>query len=891
MSLWSRIANVFRGDRLIREIDEEFEAHLAEALEHGRDPEEARRALGGMLRQREESRDIRVVPWLDALRADVAYGWRQLGRRKVTSAAAILSLGLAIGACTAAFRLIDALLLRPLPVAHSARLYVLTRQDADPDDEPRRSDAWEYPLFRAMRQAATGRAELVAVSYSERVDLTYGSNEEMEKASRQFVSGSMFGSLGLRPALGRLLTEDDDRQPGAHSYAVLSHEYWATRFGRDSNLVGRTFRTGNDLYEIVGVADAGFTGTEPGTRTDIFVPAMMHPGVGRADWSWLRTFVLVEPGERVDALHGVLHAAFRAFREDMAARFAGRSAAAIDRYVRAQLFIEPAAAGVSARQMEYRLPLLTLGAVVALVLLMTCANVANLLTAHAAARSREMALRLSIGAGRWRLVQLVLMEGAWLSGLAAALGAMFAWWSAPAIVDMVSLPDNPVQLWLPADWRVLAFGAALTLGVTGLVGVIPALRASAIRPASALKGGEDSHRRRRATHALMTLQVAICVLVHFLSGAFVATFERLSNQDAGFLSERLLAVDVIAPRAHPEYWDQVANHLATLPGIDKVAMASWALLSGRTWTPFIALDGVPQEIVPSFLTVSPGWADVLQIPFVDGRDFRAADTYPGVAVVNEQFARTYFGGRNPIGEWFEEIPSRGDALPKEAAGTRFRVQIVGLVRDARYESLRSPVPPTAYVPFRSVDASGTLEPIGWGTLLVRTSEESPLVLGPTIRREVSRVRPGFRVSSLRSQSALNEAHTVRERLMATLALFFAGLASWLAGIGLWAVLHYGVQQRRRELAIRLALGSPALGVVRQVTGQTLLVVLIGIAVGMTLSLASQRYVEALLFGVQPNDPAMLATPGVGALIVALLAALPAIVSALRTDPVTLLRAE
>src|SRR5450432_1641954 len=239
MSMWSRMANVFRGDGLSREIDEEMQSHIAEAIEEGRDPAEARRAFGCALRARDASRDVRLVAWLDSLRADTVFGWRQLMKKKVTSAAAVLSLGLAIGACTSAFRLIDALLLRPLPVTEPERLYALSREGTDFDGQVRRGYAWAYPSFRLMRAAVKDQAELLAVSYAERMDVTYKSDQEMEKAYLQYVSGWMFGQFGLRPALGRLFTENDDLQPGAHPYAVLSYDYWKRRFARDAKLVGR----------------------------------------------------------------------------------------------------------------------------------------------------------------------------------------------------------------------------------------------------------------------------------------------------------------------------------------------------------------------------------------------------------------------------------------------------------------------------------------------------------------------------------------------------------------------------------------------------------------------------------------------------------------------------
>ena len=566
MSLWSRIANVLRSDPLTREIDEELASHIEEAIERGRDRAEARRTFGSTLRQREESRDIRLIPWLDSLRADAIFGWRQLMKRKVTSAAAILSLALAIGACTAAFRLIDAVLLRPLPVAEPYRLYGLFRQSFDFNGKRRIDDSYEYPLFRQMRAAVKGQAELIAVSYASRADLTYGSDLETEKAYVQNVSGWMFASFGLRPAVGRLLTANDDVTPGAHPYAVLSYDYWRRRFGQDPRVIGRTFRADGGIFEIVGVGPEAFTGTEPGTVTDIFIPMMMHAGVTHADWSWFRTLVRLKEGVAAELVRERLRATFRAVSEERAKGFVGMPKRYIDRFFHQTLLLEPAAAGISNMQKDYSRALAALGVLVALVLLIACANVANLMTAQAAARAREMALRVAIGAGRWRLAQLVLVESGILAFLSAAMGGLFAWWSAPFVVSRINPSDNPARLTLPADWRLVGFGLALTLGVMLLFGLTPALRASAVKPASALKGGEDPHSRRRLMHALIATQVAFCFLVLFVAGLFAVTLNRLSNQPTGFSAERVVNLDALSPRMQPmALWDQVVQTFLLVP--------------------------------------------------------------------------------------------------------------------------------------------------------------------------------------------------------------------------------------------------------------------------------------------------------------------------------------
>jgi predicted permease len=878
MSLWSRITNVFRGDGPSREIDEELQSHIAEALEHGRDPAEASRAFGSPLRHRERSRDVRLIVWLDSLRADAVFGWRQLVKRKVTSAAAILSLGLGIGAGVSAFRLIDALLLRPLPVANPERLYDVYRNEIGFDGKPGTFDGWAYPAFRQMRAAVKNQAELIAISYAERTDLTYRSDQEMEKAYIQYVSGWMFGTFGLQPSLGRLFTENDDLEPGAHPYAVLSHDYWTRRFGEDPKIVGRTFRLGERVYEIVGVAAGPFTGTEPGTMIDIFLPAMMHRSVTRSDSTWHRTLAVVKPGVPIEPIRQRLNAIALAFEQERAKGFTNMSKQSIENYLHKTVMLEPASSGVSGTQEDNRRSLAALGVLVGLVLLIACANVANLMTAQATARAREMALRVSLGAWRSRLTQLVLVESAMLAFFASISGAIFAWWSAPFVVRIINPPDNPVRLLLPADWRVLGFGLALTLAVTLLFGLIPALRVSAIQPVNALKGGDDPHSRRRVMHALIALQVAFCFLVLFVAGLFVQTFDRLSRQSTGFSAERILTLDTIAqPAQPPVLWDQVAQQLRTVPGVEAVALAGAPLLGGNAQNNSISINGgPPSDDLTYFLDVSPGWIETMKISLIGGRDFRSSDANPGAAIVNETFVKRFFPAENPIGRAFDETGDGGDRTPH---------QIVGLVRDVRYRGMREPIPPVAYLPFQSTNAKGQ------ATFIVRSTGSNPLALARSLRQEVPRARPGFRVSNIRTQKEINESLTVRERLLAMLALFFAIVALLLAGVGLYGVLDYSVLQRRREIGIRVAIGAQAGDIARRVTAEVFSMVLLGAIAGLGLGMASVRYLEDLLYQVKATDLGILALPSVTIIAAALLAALPAVIRAVRIDPVTMLRTE
>jgi predicted permease len=884
--MWKRIVNAFRGERVNRELDEEMEAHIEEAMARGRDANEARRAFGSQMRLREESRDFRVIGWLDSLRADAIFGWRQLKKAKMTSAAAILSLALGIGACTAAFRLIDALLLRPLPVANAERLHVVAFEGTGPMGKMT-YDSCSYPMFRQMREDVKEQAELIGASYVDRMDLTYGSDAQMEKEYAQFVSGWMFNAFGIRPAAGRLFSADDDTEPGAHPYAVLSHDYWKRRFGGDPKVVGRTVRIGETVYRIIGVAEGPFTGTETGTVTGIFLPMAMKNPQTLGSWNnfWMRTYILPKPGVTVRPVEEQLRATFHAIQQERAKTLARLTPQQKELFFKEKVFVDDAAAGRSNLQRDYRRPLEILAGLVGLVMLIVCANVANLMTAQAAARAREMALRVSIGAGRWRLAQLVLVESAMRALLAAILGGMLAAWAAPYVVGMINPPDDPARLALPGDWRVFAFVAALSLGVTVLFGAAPALRASAVKPAAALKGGNNPQSKGRLMHGLVAVQVAFCFLVLFVAGLFVTTFERLTHQPTGFSSEGILNLETVARQPQqPAFWDQAAEHLRQLPGVESVAMTTWPLMSGESAVAEVSVDGAPpSDVLSDVLAISPGWLEEMKIPFLDGRDFRREESYPNVAIVNQAFANEFFRGENPVGKAFEVIGTKGAPA---------HVAIVGYVKDARSrDNFRFPIRATAYVPFHSVDAAGAAEARGRGTFVVKTNGANLPALAPVLRQEIARARPEFYVSNIRTQTEIVRGRTFRERLLAVLGLFFACVALVLGGVGLYGVLHYSVIQRRREIGIRIAVGAQAGRIARLVTMEMFSMVAVGAVAGLASGLIAARFMESLLFEVRATDWTMMALPWAAMLATALAAAIAPVLRAVRVDPVEMLRAE
>ena len=882
-----KIVNAFRPARVNREIDEELRAHLDEAHEAGRDETEARRALGSPLKLRDEMHDARVLTWLDSLRADAVYGWRRLARSKITTAAAILSLGLAIGACTAAFRLADALLWRPLPVAAPHEIYELDTVGVDLSGKPEIGNHWSYPLFTALRAAAKEDVDLVANSSTTPSDVKYGSNADPERAYVQYVSGAMFSSFGLRPAAGRLIMPSDDDVAGAHAYAVLSYQYWRRRFAHDPRVVGASFQFGGQSYEIIGVVAPPYTGTEPGTMTDIFLPATMSPYANATRiLSFLHIFARIPARTAIeptrDKLQSVAHAAF----VEQLRQMPGLPGRTKEAFLNRNLVFADSPTGSSTFQEGNRRTLVALFILSLVVLLIACTNVANLATAQTAARRGELALRVSIGGGRRRLVQLVLVESAMIGIAAALFGSAFSWWAAPRVVSMINPPDNPVRLALPADWRVLGFLVAATSLVTMLFGLAPALRAAGVDPASALRGGEDRHTRRGTLHGLIAVQVGFSVFVVFTAGLFVMTFERLTHKPTGFAADRVLAISASSAQSvHTSAWENALKDLERQPGVAAAAYAGWPLLEGTNAAIGVGLPGAPKsDSFTRILRVSPGWAATMRVPILSGRDFSWTDSNPGAALVSQSFAKTFFGDADPVGKTFVFLDTDVNPPP---------IQIVGVLKDVCHTDLRECGVPTAYIPLHEAESANASGAGGtwFGAFIVRTESENPLALAQALRRELARVAPELHVTRIRTQREIDDAQTIHERLLSTLATFFAVVALLLAGIGLYGVLNYSVVRRQREIGIRIAVGAQPANIARTVIATAFAMVIGGVAAGLVAGAFAVRPLQALFYEVKPTDASALALPAALILAAAALAAIPAVIRAVRIDPVILLRSE
>ena len=906
MSLFSRIVNAIRSDARDDELDEELRFHVEEQtrrlIGEGLSPDEAARAarlrLGNAVNLRERSRDVRLLSWLDALLRDLRFGVRMLRKDGIVTGAAIASLALAMGASIAAFLLIDALILRPLPVRDPAGLVHLAFMDSEGANgqSSRERTSFNYPLFLQLQQASAGQVALFAVSYQGEHAFSVGTSADgAEKVGAQYISGSAFDELGLVPALGRLLMRADDGAAGAHPVAVLSYQFWLRRFGGDRAVIGNWVTVGRTALQVVGVAPEGFTGVESGIRTELWMPMTMYHAEALANGgaNWFDIMGRLAPGVSPDAVRALLQPVFTSFRRERAIVAAppGVPQEFIRRFVQAPLMVNPAPNGPSTLRTAFERPLWILSVVVGLVLLIACSNVANLLTARAAARDREMALRVSIGAGRGRLLQQVLIESLLIAASACALGAAFAALAAPAIIGMLAPSDQPVYLELELNWRVLGF-AGLTIVLTSLLfGLAPALRASSLSPAEALKGaGVRTSSRIGLLRPLVMSQIAFSLTVIFLAGLMLLSFVRLTTVDTGFAQSGLVLANLESEALEEQQRHdgnaiqplagQLIDQVRQLPTVRSASLSAWGLFDQSGWSTFVSVPGRRMDdFEVYFLSVSPGFMETMGIPLRQGRDLawsdsREAETAVAATpvIVNDAFVRRYFPDGHPIGMQFSRLLRRDTSQPQS---------IVGVVADAMYRDLRQAPQPTVYVPLRGL-AGQRLE-------VRSTADLEALTSG--LQVAVARVHPSLKVTGVTLQSTLIANTVLKERLLALLSAFFGLVSLTLAAIGLYGVLSYSVVRRTREIGIRLALGARPSVVARSVIGELALLTLAGLAAGLGCGLVLARFVSTLLFEVTAHDLTSLAMPVIVLLGAAILAAVPPALRATRIEPTEALRYE
>ena len=829
---------------------------------------------------------------------DLLFALRTMRRSPLFATVAILSLALGIGANTAIFTLMDQLMLRPLPVKDPEQLVMLWQKGSHNGSNmgPRMHS---YPIYRDYQQKAAPFSEVLCrrlISTSVSVD------NQTERVDAEMVSGNYFTMLGVKPALGRVFNSaEDDRVYEGHPVVVLSHEYWVNRFAQDPKVVGKKILVNNYPMTIVGVSAAGFSGLDPARSPRLRVPILMKTAMV-PEWFWLQSedrrarwvqvFARMKPGYTAESIAGQMQGLFRQIREyEMTLPAAAKwTAYQRDEFLRGTLQVESAATGYSQLRNSFSTALIVLMCMVGLVLLIACANVANLLIARAFARQKEIAVRLSIGASRGQLVRQLLVESLTLSVAGGVAGVALAVAMTRGLLALVPSEGSPLLIRSEPDWRILGFTLALTL-VTGLVfGLVPALRASRPDPWSTLKesvgsaaGGAGGSLFLRK--GLVTAQVALSFLLLFGAGLFVRSLQNLRATDTGFdeldnlitfqLSPALNGYD--APRTVQLYGD-LLERLRAQPGVKSAALASVPLLAGNEWDNTTAVEGHTAkdgEDMQAFVnSLSPGYFETMGIPLVEGRDFDRRDLKEkaNVVIVNQKFARHFFKDRSAVGR---HVGWGG------GPNAKLDFEIVGVVADSLYEGPREGVRRQVFVP-------------NWGkhgvAFYVRTNQASASAFAG-VRREVRNLDaalPLYEVKTLASQ--LDET-LLTEHLIALLSAGFGLLATLLASIGLYGVMAFVVARRTKELGIRMALGAEPGSVLWLVMREVVMLVGIGLAIGLPAAFALGRYVSAQLYGLKAADPVIASGTVVTLIVVSGLAGLIPARRASRIDPILALRYE
>ncbi len=888
MAWYRRVTNLLRPTRHSRELDREMDFHVAEradALIAGGMPEaearrEAGRRFGNRSVMKERTREADIMTWLDALFADLRLAARALRANPGFTVVAVLSLGLGIGANTAIFSLIDAVMLKSLPVSHPETLLRLSAGGGG-------GEAFSNPIWEQLRTHRELYAGALAYSEDKFNLATAG---EARRVDGAWVSGDYFTTLGVSAAVGRTLGRGDDVR-GCPAIAVLGWGLWQAEFGGAPGAIGKTLMVDSHPFTVVGVVDRSFSGLNVGTRSELYLPICAAPGIGgppdaldaRNFW-WLSIMARPVAGETV---------------QQAGARFAGAAAGIFQAtvpatwpaelrasYLKRTLAVAPAAGGFSDLRLEYSGALRVLMVVVTLVLLIACANVANLLLARATVRQHEAAIRLALGAGRGRLIRLMLTEAMLLSLIGAALGVVFAGWGTRVVTRFISVGDTAAWLDLSIDRRVLAFTtlAALISGV--LFGLAPAWRSAQADPQAALKARGRSvvgRGRRHAGWVLVAGQVALSFVLLTSAGLLLNSFRNLTSAHAGFQQDGVLLIDTELAEPSASLANGILDRLRALPGVRSAALSTMTPLASEGEienTSLISDSYHPADDVKNVSTVnqvSPGYFAAIGTRLLRGRDVSPTDNAGSqqVALVNQTTARRLFDSEDPIGQQFRRGQGDHQSDPFE---------VIGVVEDARFASLRDSSGMMIYVP-----AAQSRRPIGSFTLELR-SDVPPGTLIGGVRNVMAQLSPtaSLRFTTLSEQVSQSLS---RDRLLATLAAFFGGLALLLALIGLYGTTAYGVARRRNEIGIRIALGAARDRVLRMMIGEVSVVVLAGIGIGMVAALAATRLVASFLFGLTASDPmTWIASAGILLAVSVVAVAAPAWRAA-RMDPMAALREE
>ena len=829
---------------------------------------------------------------------DLRFAVRSFKKSPVFLGVAVLSLALGIGANTAIFTLVDQILLRLLPVKNPQQLVMLWGRGPHygSNNGPHKLSYPMYEDFRDHNQAFSGMFCRWGTSFS------VSSEGRTERVDGELVSGTYFPVLGVGAALGRVFTPDDDRVPGGHPVAVISYRYWLNRFGGSKDVIGKKLLVDGYPLTIVGVSRAGFDGTDPGSSPQIRVPVMMEAQLSpqfaefyslkNRRGRWVNVFGRMKPGVTMTQAKAALQPFFHQMLE-MEVRekdFATAAPETKKAFLSMWMELLPASKGDSELRREFASPLLVLTALVGLVLLIACANVANLQVARATARQKEVAVRLALGASRSRIVSQLLVESLTLALAGGAVGLALAVWMDRALLNFLPAGDSPLTISTVPDWRILAFNLGISL-LTGIVfGLAPALQSTRPNLAGTLKDQVGSIAGGTAVGLRKTLvaaQVALSLLLLIGAGLFIRSLSNLKGLDPGFRTANLIgfAVDPPMNGYRPErsldFYRRLRESLDALPGVESSSLAVIPVLTGDEWDSSMAVEGFQHKATeapdPHMQFISPDYFKTMNLPILLGRDFRMTDGRgaPKVCMVNEKFARRFFRNGLAIGR---HIGMGGDP------GTKLDIEIVGVARDSKYESMREEVPLEVYRPYHQMEFV-----IGMYAY-VRTARR-PEQAFSGIRRVVNGLDPNLPLFQMKTIETQMEESLITERLVATLSTGFGALATVLAAIGLYGVMAYIVAQRTREIGVRMALGASARDVVKLVMRDVFILTGIGIAIGLPAAWGLTRMVRSQLYGIQPNDTLTIAAATLGIAFVALLAGYVPALRATRVDPMRALRWE
>ena len=893
-----RFRSLLRRGSVEQELHDELRFHLERMIEAkvkgGMPAKEARYAalceLGGVEQIKEECRDMRRVNYIENFLQDVRYGLRVLARSPGFTAVAVLTLALGIGANTAVFTLLDAILFRLLPVHKAEQLYQVRR--VSPDVPERLAGDFTNPLWENLHSRQDVFSGMAAWGNT---DFNLARGGAAQRAESLWVNGDYFGTLGVPPALGRLLNRADDYR-GCPAIAVLSYNFWQDRYAGAPGIIGSTITLDSHPFEVVGVAQPGFCGLDVGMKFDVAAPicatALMDGPTksrleDRASW-WLSVVGRVKPGLSPRQLNARLAAV--APQVSAASLPDDWDTENKQSFLKTSFAAVPAGSGTAFDLREhFRLPLTVLMAVVGFVLLIACANIAALMLSRAAAQSREIAVRLALGATHMRLIRQLLTHSVMLSIAGAAAGVLLARWGTSLLVRCISTRNENLFFILTPDLKVLGFTASVALLTGALFGILPALRSTRVSLADPLRGSSASQSERRSNwhRWIVASQVALSLTLLVTAGLFLRSFVKLALTDTGLARKNVLLVTAnlwsttIKAEDRPATLNAIQARLGALPGVISVGRSEDVPLSGRRSANHIYADApnAPSgdDSVSLTMFMSPGYFSSMGMAMLDGRDFAESDaqTAPRVAVVNEAFARKFFGSADPIGHVIHIAPFQRPGPP---------IEVVGIVADADYRSLRETKPPTAFFPIQQY-------PEREGKVIFEVRTAGHLAgLENAVERTVASVSGEIPLEFNTLERLVDDA-MVQERLLAMLSVFFGAVALLLAMIGLYGTINYRVTLRRSEFGIRMALGAQAGGILRLVIRDVAIILLAGEAAGISISLLGATALRSLLFGLGPRDITTIVGAAVLLGCVALLAGYIPARRAARVNPMVALKYE